>query len=578
MEETKDLAAELKQAQISIKKLERELKLSNAIIERNRITNDAKDNLSKIIEEKKSELEKYMNLLLENCPDIIMIFDRDGKLVYCTEIFLKIAGIQGFGMIAGMHYHEILVKFTSPEFVAEAEAVHEKQQEKDSRTELMHGVIDFGGQGKPRDYTIQVSPMHDEQNNSIGAMVVFYDATDLLIAKREAENANKAKSDFLATVSHEIRTPMNAIMGISTMMAATELTIEQRNYLKNIQNSSNVLLTLINDILDFSKIEAGKLELIPEYFSLWGLLRHLREMFELLFPEKDLSFNCVYSEDLPEVVFGDEKRIGQIITNILNNALKYTREGGVTLRATRAAGNAEGEDLISIAVEDTGIGIKEDAISRLFTAFEQLDQVRNKNVQGTGLGLAITKRLCAMMSGEIKVTSEYGKGSVFTVTLPLKQGRPEDLVQEELIVIPFIAPAARVLLVDDIEINLDVASFLLNSFEITPDTARSGVESIEKVKSQKYDLILMDHMMPEMDGVEAVRIIRSSDHQNAGIPIIALTANAVSGAREMFLSNGFNGFLSKPMDLKALAEALLRWLPAELVEKGKTHLSMPGEN
>jgi CheY-like chemotaxis protein len=412
-------------------------------------------------------------------------------------------------------------------------------------------------------------------------MVVFYDATDLLIAKREAENANKAKSDFLATVSHEIRTPMNAIMGITTMMSATTLTGEQQNYLKNIQNSSNVLLTLINDILDFSKIEAGKLELIPEYFRLRSLLHHLQEMFELLFPEKGLSFKCIYSDDLPEVVFGDEKRIGQIITNIINNALKYTRSGGVIFNVTRTAGNADDEDLISIAVEDTGIGIKEDAIPRLFTAFEQLDLVRNKKVQGTGLGLAITKRLCAMMSGEIKVESVYGKGSVFTVTLPLKRGRVEDLNQEELMVIPFTAPRARVLLVDDIEINLDVASFLLSSFEIKSDTARSGSESIEKVKDQSYDLILMDHMMPEMDGVEAVRIIRDLEAKRFGspefaqqtpeqfkpVPIIALTANAISGAREMFLANGFNGFLSKPMDQKALAETLLRWLPEELVEK-----------
>jgi signal transduction histidine kinase/CheY-like chemotaxis protein len=426
----------------------------------------------------------------------------------------------------------------------------------------MHGTIDFGGLGNPRDYTIQVSPMRDEQNHRIGAMVVFYDATDLLIAKREAENANKAKSDFLATVSHEIRTPMNAIMGISTMMAATELSGEQRNYLKNIQNSSNVLLTLINDILCFSKIEAGKFELIPEYFSLRSLLRHVREMFELLFSEKNLAFDCIYSDDLPEVVFGDEKCIGQIITNILNNALKYTREGGVILRASYTA-----ENCISIAVEDTGIGIKEDAIPRLFTAFEQLDLVRNKQVQGTGLGLAITKRLCAMMSGEIKVTSEYGKGSVFTVTLPLKQGSPEDLAHEELAVIPFTAPNARILLVDDIEINLEIASFLLNTFNINPDTAKSGSESVEKVKAQNYDLILMDHMMPEMDGVEAVHIIRSLGKRWAAIPIIALTANAVSGAREMFLANGFNGFLSKPMDQKALAEALLRWLPGELVLK-----------
>jgi CheY-like chemotaxis protein len=218
-------------------------------------------------------------------------------------------------------------------------------------------------------------------------------------------------------------------------------------------------------------------------------------------------------------------------------------------------------------VEDTGIGIKEDAIPRLFTAFEQLDLVRNKQVQGTGLGLAITKRLCTMMSGNITVTSVYGAGSVFTVTVPLKQGSAEDLPGEAEETVPFSAPDAKVLLVDDIEINLDVASYLLNAYGIAPDTARSGGESLEKLRDGKYDLVLMDHMMPGMDGIEAVRIIRSSGDRNAGVPVIALTANAVSGAREMFLSSGFNGFLSKPIDSKALANVLLRWLPEDLVVK-----------
>jgi CheY-like chemotaxis protein len=193
--------------------------------------------------------------------------------------------------------------------------------------------------------------------------------------------------------------------------------------------------------------------------------------------------------------------------------------------------------------------------------------VRNKQVQGTGLGLAITKRLCAMMAGEITVTSDYGAGSVFSVVLPLKKGRAEDLPQDDVELVPFTAPDAKVLLVDDIEINLEVASFLLNAFELQVDTAKSGDESIKKAQNKKYDLILMDHMMPGMDGVEAVRIIRSLGGRHAEIPIIALTANAVAGAREMFLSSGFNAFLSKPMDSRALAESLLRWLPEDMIHK-----------
>jgi PAS domain S-box-containing protein len=562
---TEDLAAQLKQAQITIKKLERELNLANTTIERNKVAAAAKDNLSKIIEEKKSELELYMNLLLENCPDIIMLFNSEGRVIYCTEAFLKIAGISGFGMIAGSHYRDLLLKYAGQPFADQANEIYSRHGSAAPVT--LHQTIDFSGKGNFRDYTVQISPMNDDKGNDRGAMILFYDATDLLDAQREAERANKAKSDFLATVSHEIRTPMNAVIGISSMMGSTDLNEIQRNYLKNIQNSSTVLLSLINDILDFSKIEAGKLELLNEYFSLDHLLRHLTEMFEILFPEKELYFQCVFSDTLPEVVFGDEKRIGQIITNLLNNAYKYTRKGGVIFRVEVLPPKNEGEDMIRFAVEDTGIGIKEDAIPRLFTAFEQLDQVRNKQVQGTGLGLAITKRLSSMMDGEITVTSEYEKGSVFAVILPLKRGSAAELSHEEVTVIPFVAPKAKVLLADDIEINLEIASFMLNTFEIKPDTAKNGAEALEKAKNKNYDLILMDHMMPEMDGVEAAKLIRVSGKKNAGVPIIALTANAVSGAREMFLSNGFNDLLSKPMDPKALAEALLRWLPEELIKK-----------
>jgi CheY-like chemotaxis protein len=344
------------------------------------------------------------------------------------------------------------------------------------------------------------------------------------------------------------------------MLDATELTEEQKGYIKNIRNSSYVLLNLVNDILDFSKIEADKLELVNDYFRLPGLLERLRTLFELLFAEKDLGFSCVFAEDLPEVLYGDEKRISQVVSNLLSNALKYTSSGGVVLRVLAENGNG-----IIVEVEDTGIGIREEALPKLFTAFEQLDLVRNKNVQGTGLGLAITKRLCEMMGGSISVKSEYNSGSIFTVHLQLRRGTEADLREEKKAVETFSAPDARVLLVDDIDINLEVAAFMLNSFGITPETASGGHEAVEKVKANKYDIVFMDHMMPGMDGVEATKAIRSLGGYGAALPILALTANAVSGAREMFLANGFNGFLSKPMEPEAFAEALLKWLPEELV-------------
>ncbi|MDR2661854.1 MAG: response regulator [Treponema sp.] len=557
MSGTEQLEQELLQARTTIKKLHRELNRLQVLIDRNKVTTEAKDNLNRIVSRKKSELERYMSLLLANSPDIILIFDSEGKLLYCTAAFLAITHTAAFGLIAGITYRQILGEYGGGGFFERAEEVYNLAQDSASTVHLT-GTIDFSRNGNFREYSIQVTPMQDDGGSNMGAIVLFFDTTELLKAQREAEKANKAKSDFLATVSHEIRTPMNAIIGISQMLAATELTESQRNYLKNIQSSSTVLLNLINDILDFSKIEAGKLELIRDYFSFPALLDRLKTMFSLLFEDKALKFSCEFSRELPGVVYGDEKRLGQIISNLLSNAFKYTRSGGVVLRVF-----PEG-DRVVIEVEDTGIGIKGDALSKLFTAFEQLDLVRNKQIQGTGLGLAITKRLCERMDGSIAVYSEYNKGSVFTVRLPLPRGSESDLPEESKKVI-FTAPDARVLLVDDIDINLEIAAFVLSAYRIRPDLAKSGKEALEKASDREYDLILMDHMMPEMDGVEAAKAIRSMGGNNAGIPILALTANAVSGAREMFLANGFNGLLPKPMDNGALTEALLKWLPEELI-------------
>ena len=542
------------------KKTVRALDLAEKQIERNRISAEAKDNLGKAISAKRSELERYMNLLLGNCPDMILLFDKTGRIVYCTESYLSLCRIPGFGMIRGASCEELLDRYAAPAFREQMQKVFSSVYEQKQAIGFS-ATADFGGTNNPRSYNIQVTPMLSEGKAVEGAMIILSDTTDILQAQREAERANAAKSDFLATVSHEIRTPMNAIIGIAGMLKSTGLDKQQHEYLRNIQDSSHVLLNLINDVLDFSKIDAGKFVLIPEYFCLGAQLKHLQTMFGLMFQQKALTFVCEFADDLPEVVYGDDKRIRQILTNILNNALKYTKRGSVWFSVFR-----QPDGTLGFSVKDTGIGIRQDAIPRIFSAFEQLDLTQNKRIVGTGLGLAITKRLCDLMGGSIEVESTYGEGSCFTVSLSLREGTLSDLPPEERTEITGVKTVGvKALLVDDIEINLQVAAYLLELFEIEADFALNGKQAIEKVSNNRYDIIFMDHMMPEMDGVEATAIIRTLSEDSAKVPIVALTANAVSSAVEMFYENGFSDFLSKPIDEAALLQCLLKWLPEDKV-------------
>ncbi|MDR1947670.1 MAG: response regulator, partial [Desulfovibrio sp.] len=346
---------------------------------------------------------------------------------------------------------------------------------------------------------------------------------NLSIAKMRSDEENRSKSSFLASMSHEIRTPMNAIIGMADLMRTDNLDETQREYLVDIKKTSGALLNIINDILDFSKIEAGKMALVQTHYNLFTLFDNIRSIAEFFTAEKALRLECDIDETLPRVLYGDEGRVRQIIMNLVSNAVKYTHKGQVSLRLRRTTKNER--DYLAVSVEDTGIGIKKEDFPRLFESFEQVDKDKNRGITGTGLGLPITKRLADLMGGEIFFESEYGRGSVFTVLLPLEEGDPfkADILKRRTRC--SVSQDARILVVDDNALNLTVAQGFLARHGVRAETAVSGEEAIEKIYTARYDLVFMDHMMPGMDGIETVHRIRAlPGAYYADLPIVALSA------------------------------------------------------
>ena len=435
---------------------------------------------------------------------------------------------------------------------------------------------------KDRHYQVEETVLKDNELIQ-GYMMTIVDVTKIIeqnhLMKRlvlQTEDANRAKTNFVSNMSHEIRTPMNSIVGITEILLRSQHSPKEQEYLLNIQSSGRVLLTIINDVLDCSKMEAGKMQLFDEPYDTCSLFHDLRISMENRIGHSGLELIYDIDQDIPCKLKGDMGRIRQVIINLVNNAIKYTEKGSVRFSVHVRQKNTD-KVMLYYEVADTGIGIRKEDQKILFDAFQRVEMDRNRYVEGTGLGLTISQNLVNMMGGIIEVESEYGKGSRFFFTIeqtiidptPVSavnyNGQKDNVTEKEAECL-FIAPEAHILLVDDNELNLVVAKELLKPLRMQIDTAENGLQAVKMVRGSQYDLVLMDHMMPVMDGIEAAKAIRAlPEDKYQNLPIIALTANAMVDARKEFLNAGMNGFVAKPIDFTRICNQLKLWLPKDLV-------------
>ena len=532
------------------------------------------------------EDEKRIRMMLDSTPMICILHDEHSRVIDCNREALKIFGIH--------EKADFIWRF--PEFIPEYQSDGSKSLEKVTlitRKLFEEGSVDSfewlfttaDGNPLPAEVTLvriqwkdtyhylsysrDLREIKANEQRVLESIALNQKLELLELQKEAAQAASEAKSLFLANISHEIRTPMNAIIGMSELLlAGKKLNDDQLHYVQNIHASANFLMDIINDILDYSKIQAGKLSLVPGHYDFHLVIDNIESMIRFLAANKGITFNLVMEGEIPKYLYGDDIRLRQALLNILNNAVKFTDKGGVVL--TISVTNAH----IFFDISDTGIGIREEDVLLLFDAFTQTDMKKNRSKEGTGLGLAISKSVIEMMDGFIAVESVYGQGTTFHVSIPKVLGDEALISRAGENDYKIYAPDAKILVVDDNTVNLNVACGLLKLCKITADTAMSGPQAIEMINQNQYDIVFMDHMMPGMDGVETTKIIRET---GVKVTIIALTANAIVSAKEEFFAAGMDDWLTKPIDKVLFFKTLEKWIPADKVTKAPVETGNAGE-
>ncbi|MCL2718645.1 MAG: ATP-binding protein [Lachnospiraceae bacterium] len=571
IEEFEALKQELKNERREKNRLLREIKERDSLLATYETSIKFFENLSNSFKKRSTEQDTYMRLMLEHSPDIIVLMDTEQKYITGTKRTLKEIGVDT-DKLNESNFFDIIAEIVPEDFLTHL--LNDFQTVVKNETELGYEKSIVLANGIEYIFTLILFPVRDETSVIIGVMLYVHDITELKRAVDEAEAANKAKTNFLATMSHEIRTPMNAIIGTTQIqMQKDNLPDEYMEALKNIYNSGNSLLGIINDILDMSKIETGKLELNLAEYDIPSLINDAVQINIIRIGSKSIKFALDIDSNLPLKLYGDELRLKQILNNLLSNAIKYTESGEIKLSVNHTV--EDGDILLYFVVEDTGQGMTLENRARLFSEYTRFNAEANRNTEGTGLGLSISKKLIEMMDGTIWAESEYGKGSVFMVMIKQKSV-DNDIIGTELaeqlcnfkfrgksqdINLKFVRepmPYGKILVVDDIETNLYVAKGLLAPYGLNIETVDSGFAAIEKIQSGKvYDVIFMDHMMPKMDGIETTIKLRESGYKEI---IIALTANVVVGQSQIFLENGFDGIISKPIDVNQLNNILNKYI------------------